>query len=329
MKKLIVHLGLPKTATTTLQHDLFQKLHEQQKINFLGKVVYYNDKTGEGRWINKKGKIIRDACEGKIESITSREIDSILSSELINIFSEEGIMVCYPGMHNLPLKDKIHNLRKILKNYDTRIVITIRNQLDYMYSLYVQLYPDHFCVNKKLNTFEKFANFYLKEKDNELFESMKYEQLLEMLSANFDTKVLLYEDLKYDKEFFFNQISAAFSLDPEDVNLLLDNQHKNQKKKLSTGTVKLNSFKPIEAFSRKIFSKNEYIFNLVKRIYNSKVINLKRIINKRFALPGSVHQKPSKITISKMQNSLGLSKNFNNSKYELSIKKLTEYGYFK
>lgn len=46
MKKILLHLGLPKTATTSLQHNVLRKLHEEGTINFLGKDLDYCDKTG-------------------------------------------------------------------------------------------------------------------------------------------------------------------------------------------------------------------------------------------------------------------------------------------
>lgn len=45
-KNLIIHIGYPKTATTTLQFSLFTDLHKAKEINFLGKVpkIYRNKK---------------------------------------------------------------------------------------------------------------------------------------------------------------------------------------------------------------------------------------------------------------------------------------------
>ena len=37
MKKLLLHIGYPKTATTTLQESVFKKLFKLEKINYLNK----------------------------------------------------------------------------------------------------------------------------------------------------------------------------------------------------------------------------------------------------------------------------------------------------
>jgi hypothetical protein len=106
MKKIIVHLGLPKTATTTLQHHLFQELHNDGKINFLGKVVEFDKKTGKSYYINNSGGIIRKAAEERLNYEVSLELESLLVEDRVNVFSDEGIMVCYPGKQNLSLEKK-------------------------------------------------------------------------------------------------------------------------------------------------------------------------------------------------------------------------------
>jgi len=37
--QLLLHIGLPKTATTSLQHNVLYPLHKEGKINFLGAVL--------------------------------------------------------------------------------------------------------------------------------------------------------------------------------------------------------------------------------------------------------------------------------------------------
>jgi hypothetical protein len=39
MSILLLHIGYPKTATTTLQDGLFVKLHQAGKINYIGKAI--------------------------------------------------------------------------------------------------------------------------------------------------------------------------------------------------------------------------------------------------------------------------------------------------
>ena len=37
MKKVILHIGYPKTGTTTLQESVFKNLHQAKLINYLGR----------------------------------------------------------------------------------------------------------------------------------------------------------------------------------------------------------------------------------------------------------------------------------------------------
>ena len=179
MQKILLHLGLPKTATTTLQHNVFQKLHDMGKVNFLGKCINYNEGSGMVHVINYSGKFIRDAAEEKIPINEARlRLKNVINKELINIFSDEGIMVAYPRMDNLPLKRKISNLKAIFDGYEVKVLLTLRQPVEYFYSLYVQLHPDYYSQVKKLNAFEKYVEHYIQNPDDTLYESFHYKEYL-------------------------------------------------------------------------------------------------------------------------------------------------------
>ena len=88
-----MHIGLAKTATTSLQHNLFQPLHEQGKVKFLGKLLEIEKDTGRVNFLNYTGGIIREYCEEKIDVDIVGAVDRILDSGKLNIFSDEGISV--------------------------------------------------------------------------------------------------------------------------------------------------------------------------------------------------------------------------------------------
>ena len=140
----------------------------------------------------------------------------------------------------------------------------------------------------------------------------------------FETKVLLYEDLKYDKSYFYKEISTAFEISLNDTKELLDNKHKNIKKKGSIGTLRLISLKRIEQYFRRRLKKNSKLFNGIKKLYNYDIFKIKKIINYRFHLPFKVHKQTSN---NKIKNSLKLKNTFPVEKYNLNIDKLKKYEY--
>ncbi|WP_350594482.1 MULTISPECIES: hypothetical protein [unclassified Pseudoalteromonas] len=291
MKKLLIHLGLPKTATSTLQQNVLQTLHDSNKVNFLGKNLEVSDKTGKVTIFNYSGKYIRDAIEEKIPFEDAvKKLEAELHDDKLNIFSDEGLMVAYPGADNLPLNRKLANLKKLIAPYKTEVVITLREPIDYFYSLYVQLYPDFYSKIKSLNTVEKCINKFLKEPDNILFESFLFNNYLPYLKSNFDLKVTHFEDIKNNPEKYYMAWSGLLNVSPENFQTLFEKKHVNEKKKTAQGSQKVVSLNFIESKARNLLIKAKPVFVFIKLIYN--FTGLKKLFNRRVYI-SSVHKKPS------------------------------------
>ena len=290
MTRVLIHLGLPKTATTSIQHNVFQKLHDQGKIHFLGKNLDYRDKAGKVVIHNYTGKFIRDAVEEKISLVDGRELLlKHLDSTKLNVFSDEGIMIAYPGQVNLPLKKKIENLKKVLEGYDVNVVLTLRNPVDYFYSLYVQLYPDFYSQIKELNTFEKYTQKLLSDVDNILFESFFYDAYLPLLNEKFDFELTYFEDLGQDKVSAYQIWAKVLNVGFYEFKSLFEQEHLNKKQKTGKGTKKLFSFKFIETAVRNLLVDMPLAFKIVKKVYI--FFNMRMLLNKRITF-NAVHNKP-------------------------------------
>lgn len=291
MTKILIHLGLPKTGTTSLQHNVLQKLHDQDRINFLGKNLDYCDATGKVTVHNYTGKFIRDAAEEKISLGEAREkLIQYLDKDKLNVFSDEGLMVAYPGHKNLPLKQKIENLAELLKGYEVEVALTLRKPLDYFYSLYVQLYPDFYSQITELNSFEKYTEKLLVEKDDVLFESFFYDSYLPCLKEKFNVELSYFEDLKKDKNAFYQTWSNLLNLCTEDFKKLFEQEHINKKQKTDKGSKKAFSLKFIETYIRNHLKNNKILFDTAKKLYS--FFKLKTLFNKRIIL-SSVHEMPT------------------------------------
>lgn len=126
--ELIIHVGLPKTATTTIQ----ESLTKDTSINFINKAAA------------KYLRIINNASEEKFhkkESYLKKQFYSLLKENKLNIISYESFTdVITPLFINdrNPHRIKMLRLYKIFGEYDPKIIITIRNQVDLFYSSFVQ-----------------------------------------------------------------------------------------------------------------------------------------------------------------------------------------------
>lgn len=325
MKKIIIHLGLPKTATTTLQHHLFQKLHDEKKINFLGKVIEF-DESGKAIWKNKIGSVIRDVCEGKVDPKDAGNIDELFHSDLINVFSDEGIVINYPFKKGLTISNKIENLKAFLCMYDVEILFSLRNPAEYFHSLYIQFYSEYYSSRKKFNSFDKFLNIYLKNENLYLSEMFDIPNIMSHLSSHFKTKVIVYEDLIFDSESYFQDLSILLDLSVTEIRICLDGMHENKKIENKKGKVTRRKIKISSLIPKRIFLSNKYLYRLCRFIYN--FFQFKKIVSSNVLIVSKTHKSMDKIQRTKLNDKILFRNEFPYEKYNLNKEKLDKYGYF-
>ncbi|AFI83930.1 hypothetical protein Q7A_1090 [Methylophaga nitratireducenticrescens] len=329
MKRILLHLGLPKTATTTLQHHLFQKLHDEGNINFLGKVVDY-DKNGKAYFKNNVGWIIRKACEGRINNgDVSEKIDELLVKDKLNVFSDEGIMVFYPGQDNLPLSEKIQNLNDLLSEFEVKVLMTIRQPVDYIFSLYVQLHAEFYRKIKELDTFEKYAHYFVNSESNIDQESVFMEETIKLVSNYFDTKILVFEDIKHDPKYFAQQVALALETDKHLVEKIILDQHENIKKGGEGGVYsqQVISLLGLKKWIADVTRKQPIVHSIFKSMYRSEKLPLQQLTNFKVAQKATFHKKADPILSSKLLSMTGISPSFQADKFGVSQKKLCDYNY--
>lgn len=147
MKRLVLHLGLPKTGTTTLQRDVFPNLPE-----YIGQ---YSD-GGFGHDASAAMFESEMRNPGSCRAQLSAWIDSLQSSE------QQTFLVCYEGLSKWwtssyarwPVQDEpsaqprrgphpslhlIRQLRSLMtSSFELRTVLVLRNHCDWLSSMAVQ-----------------------------------------------------------------------------------------------------------------------------------------------------------------------------------------------
>lgn len=281
---VILHLGLPKTATSSLQHNVFQRLHEEGKINFLGKCLDHDYLSGHTRVLNYVGKSVRDAAEERVDIEVARtELLRIVKDNCINVLSDEGLMVAYPGRPNLPLSKKFQNLSRILQGYNVEVVVTLRSPVEYLYSLYVQLYPDYCSKIPSLNSVQKYIERLVANPDDVIFESYFHEHWLSHLKSNFSVKVLNYEDLSFNNCSIYESWAELLSISTDEFKGYFDGTKVNVKTKMGKEVSKVRSLSSVESFFRSVLSRSPRLFNASKQIYTGS--SIRKLLNYKFQLP--------------------------------------------
>jgi len=277
-KELIIHVGYPKTATTTFQENLIYKLSNLDKINLLiaSNEVIKNFKLNNSILINYIYHYIiynkwHDNIKNELDKIEEKKnkFKFIFSNETLSIFSEQDKI----NRNRVILSNTIFNnpkrIKKIFKNSfnKIKIVIIIRCQQKFVESIYKEWFP-YISKTTDIKKFEDFAKIYTKPKNVRCGYLNYYKVIVnyQKVFGKKNVKILFYEDLIYNKNNFISNLSNILKIKK---NLIFKafNKKLNFKNNYEY-KVSLNFF--ISKFVTPIFKVllNDKIFEIIKNKYN-------------------------------------------------------------
>lgn len=287
MKKLLIHIGYPKTATTSLQEGLFLKLHNLGKINYLGRTVSStHSHTGTSRFsgVDIVIQLRRYFLFGTPFSKESFK----LSSSKLNVISDEDLTLhkffhqAQFGIDRNPI-DFGKVLIELFKDADKiEVLMTIRNQSDLIYSCFIQKY--RFVVSSfqgfGFSNFIKNDQGFFNADTADAFDFQKVASVYENLIQR-PVNILMFEDLVSDKSYFSTRMASILNLDNRIVDQLIQDAHFRRKEsfiknnqliaeksfglgsilKFLLGEKKFNLF-----FSKFWYSKYSILSNLLRKL---------------------------------------------------------------
>ena len=226
MYKLLVHVGLPKTATSSLQRNVLMPLHEQGRINFLGRYAHgprlfdkvfdpfadVLDRIRARRLPPDELRRLRLAMEGRLEH------------DRLNVISNENISRVRVVAEDPPMDALVtlHNLAGLFRDDNVTLLVSLRNPADYVLAWYVEEYYWRFYQRREYASMDWFFKELLRRgPDDGSWIAFFYEAYLRAVARYFDRiNVLLYEDLEHDRPTYFSTIAAGLSFDPEEIERL-------------------------------------------------------------------------------------------------------------
>ena len=225
-KKLLLHIGYPKTATTTLQENVFKNLHQAGKINYLGRNSIKSNKfEGEDYAIKLRKKGLYDkniSCNYKFHS------------KLLNVISDENILML-SSINKIQYKSKsdwkhmLNTVLSLFEDIEIQILVTLRKQSDLIFSLFIQKYKFLYAENTGIN----FENFVFHEKNYVLkseFDIYSFDELDDFFAnKNLKVNYLLFEDLHYEKSTFSSDLNNVLNQKKGVLNDYLDTQYRLKK----------------------------------------------------------------------------------------------------
>lgn len=192
MDRIILHVGYPKTGTTTLQDAWFYNLHTSGLIKYYGKCTQKNANLASGEQL-----LLRQFTNLKRDSLPLP-----LDKRVSNVFSDERI--CLPlvfkqnspqyGRDAMSIADSAAILSNVFQNHgNVTILITIRNQCNLIRSIYAHYYYylrthpsysdisgfiDHILHESHVFEFDKIASHFAKLFDSDNVRILPFELMM-------------------------------------------------------------------------------------------------------------------------------------------------------
>lgn len=242
MSNIYFHIGYPKSASTTLQKQCFNKHNEIINLGLYptNNVGLDTEKIDENSYYisDKNVKLFYDNLLKKDEISYQFTKNHLLLDDLLNkyqdknkaiVFSEERITSVFFTHPDIGLK--ANRIKKLIPN--AKIIIVIRNQVDALTSMYADFPfdPRSFSIGKPIDI-DKWVDTVL---DNEFIyyrEMLNYFNVIEHYSDLFGVEnicILLFEELINKKDEFSNKLSHFMNINRSETLKLLSDKHENKR----------------------------------------------------------------------------------------------------
>ena len=230
MAKILLHIGLPKTATTTLQNIFFTRLHQEKKINYLGKIELTKAKIRnkeQRKYHSIYQKIIAPCLRFGVnftENLAEYKklLNSILDESKINVISDENLFFSFQNKfhYNQIFDEKIIQRHKLLfAGHSIQILCVFRKQTDWLYSWYTFHYAYHWFYIKNNDTIKRYYKDLILQFQKKT-KTLYYADIMEELQKTFSSvSCLFYEELLMDKNSYYQKIAGLLGIKITTVNL--------------------------------------------------------------------------------------------------------------
>ena len=241
MKRLIIHIGYPKTATKTLQFNVLSNLMKTGKIEYLNHLG--NDSDGLGHYPCKRimdyvlGRGSKNDCMEELRHLEKIEKPlSVISNETLSHVSERSPTAAY----KTGATDNIRKLKEIFAPcFDSiEIVMTIRAQDTMVTSYYTEEYYNIINKAPEFKLIGKWIQANIERIADDRLLIFNYNEMYDEICSSFGKEkahVLVYEDLRGNKEKYFSQLATILGLESDYVQALFEGSIRNQTQQTGQG----------------------------------------------------------------------------------------------
>jgi len=280
-KEIYIHIGYPKTATTTLQNHLFSNhsqieymRSESKNLSFIRDVFFARENSIKRNVNNIENELNQFILKDRNKYVYSEE--SLTSFSMFYRFEPNPyVWTVEPNS----IARKINSAFKETEVFDeVKIVVTIRRKDAMLKSMYTQVYNYVFKKLKETNTFAKFLKYAIDDNsDGFIVDALHYNDVIkeyEKLFGKDNICVLVFEELKKDKENYikklceFTEINYKEALDLIGENKTNSRSSNNGYKSDERNLIELLSYyKNKYLGSKSLGLTNSWIYIFLKKIY--------------------------------------------------------------
>jgi hypothetical protein len=318
--KIIVHVGYPKAASSTLQKHLFSKHPEINYLglyptNYLGRATKDVDYSApylsnpDIKAFYKEILISGSAqySENKAIALYEKGPKKHFDSSRVNLLSHEKFLASYFAYNDVTEKAK--RLKQIVGK--AKIIIVIRNQLELIKSQYRDwpFDPRNIRFGKTVS-FHNWVSTAIRYDDElKIIKSLQFGNVAKCYSQLFgyeNVKILCMEKLSLEYNEFVNEISGILSVDPKISRELLLNKHENSSVSRNMNTLRM-------------WRRNTKFIRAAGKILSPAI---KKRVLQRLETGGKADYKLNKKFVEKLQGIFNDSNNFIAEKWALPLESL-------
>ena len=236
-KDIYIHIGYPKTGTTTLQNYLFPE-HSQidyvrskgSNFSFITDVFYSRENA-----FKKKKTEIKKELEAYSKSCKTNKI--VYSEESFTSFSMFFRFEPIPYIYTLEPNSIARKLGCAFIDTNvfnsSKVILTIRRQDELLKSMYAQVYNLAFKRFSHTNSFQKFLKYAFSENsDGFILDAINYNDSVleyEKIFGNGNVCVLVYEEFKLNPKNYIKKLASFIGVDEQEAMNLIENKHDNKR----------------------------------------------------------------------------------------------------
>ena len=164
MPELVIHIGYPKCASTSLQENVFSQID----ANYLGRRYKQKDQSDCYRFISglllgkqSSACLPRELQETSgseyLSLLTEASIAPTLSSEKLNIFSDEVLLFPYRFEEKDTAPKRIKHIFGC-QDISYKFILIVRNQVDLIESFFAEKF-EHLRIYEETNTLKSLWNY--------------------------------------------------------------------------------------------------------------------------------------------------------------------------